>query len=186
MLAIVKPAYSGFRKIQSYLKSFFFESKFHLRNKYKIQLVSMKTLLCLSPRYLLDDRSSWLEGVDPSRRYWIAVNGDKNHIVAIPGPVVSSRSELKQIIFQFRLLQPTEKMTLTRAASACTIHCIRENYYTLEVEDNIAPVLHLFDRETLDALLMTAHPDWRCSPADIDLGRKLLMRSFGEAEPVNR
>ena len=145
----------------------------------------MKTLFCLSPRYLLDDSSSWLEGVDPTRRYWIAVNGDKNQTVAIPGPIVSSRSELKQIIFQFRSLQPTEKMTLTRVASTCTIHCISANCYALEVEDSIAPVWHLFDRETLDGLLMTAHPDWRCSPADIDLGRKLLMRSFGEATAVN-
>lgn len=146
----------------------------------------METLFCLSPRYLLDDRSVWLEGVDPSRRYWIAVNGDKNQTVAIPGPTVSSRSELKQIIFQFRSLQPTDKMTLTRTASTCTIHCISSNCYALEVEDNFAPVWHLFDRETLDALLMTAHPDWRCSPADIDLGRRLLMRSFREATPVGQ
>lgn len=146
----------------------------------------METLFCLSPRYLLDDRSSWLEGVDPSRRYWIAANGDKSQTVAIPGPTVSSRSELKQIIFQFRSLQPTDKMTLTRVAGTCTIHCISANCYALEVEDNFAPVWHLFDKETLDALLMTAHPDWRCSPADIDLGRKLLMRSFGGATAVNR
>lgn len=146
----------------------------------------MKTLFCLSPRYLLDDRSSWLEGVDPSRRYWIAVNGDKNQTVAIPGPIVSSRSELKQIIFQFRSLQPTDKMTLTRVANTCTIHCISTDCYALEVEDHFAPAWHLFDKETLDALLMTAHPDWRCSPADIDLGRRLLMRSFGGATTVNK
>ena len=146
----------------------------------------METLFFLSPRYRLDDRSSWLEGVDPSRRYWIAVNGDRNQAVAIPGPIVSSRSELQQIIFKFRSLRPTEKMTLTRVASTCTIHCIADNCYALEVEDEFAPISHLFDRETLDALLMTAHPDWRCSPADIDLGRKLLMRSLGGAAAVNK
>lgn len=142
---------------------------------------SIKALFCLSPRYRLDDESLWLEGIDPSRHYWIAVNGDKNLVVAIPGLTVSSKSELKQIMYKFRSLQTGEQMTLVKIASACTISCVSLNCYALETEVNGALVWHLFDRETLDSLLMTAHPDWQCAPSDIDLGRKILMRSFQQA-----
>ncbi|MCX7596090.1 MAG: hypothetical protein N2235_20505 [Fischerella sp.] len=138
----------------------------------------MVASFCLSPRYRLDDELPWLEGIDPSRNYWIMVNGDKNLTVALPGLVVSSKSELKQAIQQFRSLQPGEQMTLTRIASNFTIHCIGSNCYAVEAEINNALVWHLFDRETLDSLLMTAHPDWQCAPKDIELGRKLLLRSF--------
>ncbi|MDB9402437.1 hypothetical protein PN459_21020 [Microcystis aeruginosa CS-567/02-A1] len=139
---------------------------------------SMEALFCLSPRYRLDDESPWLQGIDPSRHYWIAVNGDSNVIIAIPGLVVSSMSELKQAIRQFRSLQPGEQMTVNRIASDCTIHCVSPNCYAVEAEINHAPIWHLFDQETLDSLLMTAHPEWQCAPSDIDLGRKLLMRSL--------
>ncbi|KZL50877.1 hypothetical protein [Nodularia spumigena] len=138
----------------------------------------MEALFCLSPRYRLDDESPWLQGIDPSRHYWIAVNGDSNVIIAIPGLVVSSMSELKQAIRQFRSLQPGEQMTVNRIASDCTIHCVSPNCYAVEAEINHAPIWHLFDQETLDSLLMTAHPEWQCAPSDIDLGRKLLMRSL--------
>ena len=138
----------------------------------------MEALFCLSPRYRLDDESPWLQGIDPSRHYWIAVNGDSNVIIAIPGLVVSSMSELKQAIRQFRSLQPGEQMTVNRIASDCTIHCISPNCYAVEAEINYAPIWHLFDQETFDSLLMTAHPEWQCAPSDIDLGRKLLMRSL--------
>jgi hypothetical protein len=67
---------------------------------------------------------------------------------------------------------------LARAASSCTIHCVSLNCYGVEAEINNAPVWHLFDQETLDSLLMTAHPDWQCAPKDIELGRKLLLRSL--------
>ncbi len=138
----------------------------------------MEALFCLSPRYRLDDESPWLKGIDPSRHYWITVNGDNNFTIAIPGLVVSSMSELKEAICQFRSLQPGEKMTVNRIASDCTIHCVSPNCYAVEEEINDALVWHLFDQETLDSLLMTAHPDWQCAPSDIDLGRKLLMRSL--------
>ncbi|MCG6138159.1 MAG: hypothetical protein MET45_26610 [Nostoc sp. LLA-1] len=147
---------------------------------------SRETLFCLSPRYRLDDESPWLEGIDPSRHYWVAVNGDKNLTVAIPGLVVSSMSELKQNIRQFRALQPEEKMTVARIASACTIHCISSNCYAVEDQINDAQVWHLFDQETLDSLLMTAHPDWQCAPSDIELGRKLLLRSLQEATATKK
>jgi hypothetical protein len=144
----------------------------------------MEAPFCLSPRYRLDDELPWLEGIDPSRHYWIAVNGDKNLTIAIPGLTVSSLSELKQTLREFRSLQPGEQMTLARVASACTIHCVSLNCYAIETQINNAPIWHLFDQETLESLLRTAHPDWQCATKDIELGRKLLMRSFQQAAVV--
>lgn len=136
---------------------------------------------CLSPRYRLDDESPWLEGIDPSRHYWIKVNGESSHTVAIPGLLVSSIDEIKQVMKQFRSLQPGEQMTLERVASSCKIHCISNNCYAVEIEAMGALVWHLFDQETLDSLLITAHPDWQCAPSGIELGRRLLVRSLQQA-----
>ncbi|MEJ1933176.1 hypothetical protein WDZ92_23500 [Nostoc sp. NIES-2111] len=141
----------------------------------------MEAFFCLSPRYRLDDESPWLEGIDPSRHYWIKVNGDPNLTLALPGLMVSSMSELKQAIRLFRLLQPGQKMTLERIASSCTLHCVGINCYAIEGTINNAPVWHLFDQESLDSLLMTAHPDWQCAPSDIELGRRMLLRSLQTA-----
>jgi len=141
----------------------------------------MESLLCLSPRYRLDDESPWLEGIDPSRHYWIAVNGEQNLTLALPGCLESSLDEFKQIMRQFRSLQPGEVMDLTRIASSCTIHCISSNCYAMEGMINDAPVWHLFDQETLDSLLMTAHPDWQCTLSDVQLGRRLLSGSLGQS-----
>ncbi|HEY9653372.1 MAG TPA: hypothetical protein V6C95_22115 [Coleofasciculaceae cyanobacterium] len=132
----------------------------------------------LSPRYRLDDESAWLVGIDPARYYWIAVNGDAMMRVAIPGLTVSSLGEWKQTIKQVRSLHAGESMKLVRIASHCTIHCISSNCYAIEAEIAGAAVWHLFDQETLDSLLMTSHPDWQCSPKDVDLGRQMLARSF--------
>ncbi len=140
----------------------------------------MKPLFCLSPRYRLDDESRWLEGIDPSRHYWIAVNGEKKVTLALPGLIVSSMEEFKQVIRKFRSLQPGEILNLARISSRCLIRCISNNCYAIEAEVNHAPVCHLFDQETLESLLMTAHPDWQCAPSDIDLGRKLLLRSLAQ------
>jgi len=140
--------------------------------------MSMTQLFTLSPRYRLDDELPWLEGIDPSRHYWINVNGDSAVTVAIPGLTVASLSEFKQAVRQMRSLQPGEQMTLVRAANICKIHCISSNCYAIAAEINQAPVWHLFDQETLESLLRTAHPDWQCASRDIDLGRKLLARSF--------
>ena len=136
---------------------------------------------CLSPRYRLDDELPWLEGIDPGRHYWIKVNGESSLTVAIPGLLVSSIDEIKQAMKQFRSLQPGEQMTLERVASTCLIHCISSNCYAVEIETHSAPVWHLFDRETLDSLLITAHPDWQCAPSGIELGRRLLVRSLQQA-----
>ena len=136
----------------------------------------------LSPRYRLDDESPWLEGIDPSRHYWISVNSDAGFEVAIPGLCVSSRQEWKQSIRQFRSLQPGEQMDLVRIANRCTIHCISDNCYAIAADVAGAPVWHLFDKETLDSLLMTSHPDWQCAPKDMDLGRQLLARSLQQVK----
>lgn len=141
----------------------------------------MAALFCLSPRYRLDDESPWLEAIDPSRHYWIAVNGDQNFTIAIPGLVVSSMSELQQAIRQFRSLQPGEQMTVNRIASDCTIHCVSPNCYAVEQEINHALIWHLFDQETLDSLLMTAHPEWQCASSGIEFGQRLLLRSLQQA-----
>jgi len=31
---------------------------------------------------------------------------------------------------------------------------------------------------------MTAHPDWQCAPKDIELGRRLLLRSFEQMAAI--
>ncbi|BAY85190.1 hypothetical protein NIES267_46890 [Calothrix parasitica NIES-267] len=144
----------------------------------------MKASFCLSPRYRLDDESPWLEGIDPSRHYWIKVNGDNNLTITIPGLLVASMDEMKQAMKEFRLLEPGEQMTLERVASTCQIHCISSNCYAIEAEIDNAPVWHLFDQETLDSLLMSAHPDWQCAPSGIELGRKLLLRSLEQATAI--
>lgn len=138
----------------------------------------MTQLFTLSPRYRLDDESPWLEGIDPSRHYWIRVNGERKITVAIPGLTVSSLSKLKQVIGEFRSLQPKEQMSLARIANNGTIYCVSPNCYAVETEVDRAIVWHLFDRETLESLLMTAHPDWQCAERDIELGRRLLASSF--------
>lgn len=134
--------------------------------------------LALSPRYRLDDDQVWLEGIDPSRHYWIQVNSDSDCLTAIPGLCVDSIEEFKSTIRQFRALQCGDRMTLIRSAEIVEIHCISENCFAIEGAVAGALVWHLFDRETLESLLMTAHPDWQCSPKDLDLGRRMLMRCW--------
>ncbi len=138
----------------------------------------MNPLFPLTPRYRLDDDLPWLKGIDPSRHYWIHVNGDQNLTAIIPGLIVTSASEFKQTLLKWRGLQPGEQMKIERAAGGCIIHCISQNCYAIADELEGAPVWHLFDRETVESLLMTSHPDWKCSPKDVALGREMLARSF--------
>lgn len=142
----------------------------------------MAPSLSLSPRYRLDDESMWLQGIDPARNYWLTVNGDlsKENRVAIPGLRVTSGSEFKQFIRKLRALEPGERMQLVRADRSAIIYCVSANCYAIEIANTSAPVWHLFDQETLESLLMTAHPDWQCDPKHIDLGRQMLMRSLSQ------
>ncbi len=146
----------------------------------------MTQLFIWSPCYRLDDESPWLEGIDPARHYWIAVNGDAGVKVAIPGLVVSSLDEWKQTVQQFRSLQAGDRMDLVRIASSCTIHCISSNCYAIEADVAGATVWHLFDRQRLESLLRPSHPDWQCTPKDIDLGRQILVRSWQTAAVVKK
>lgn len=136
------------------------------------------TSLTLAPRYRLDDELPWLEGIDPARHYWIAVNGDGAAVAPVPGLVVSSVEQLRVKILEFRNLQRGESMAVERIAGGITIHCITRNCYAIATTYQQAPVWHLFDRETLESLLMTAHPDWTCSEKDLELGRRLLAASL--------
>ncbi len=136
------------------------------------------SLFPLAPRYRLDDELLWLEGVDPSRHYWLRVNGEMAMTVVIPGLAVASAAEFKAEVLRFRALQPGEEMAIHRAASHCTIVCISQNCYAIATEIAGAPVWHLFDQESLESLLRTSHPDWQCAPQDMELGRRLLMRSW--------
>lgn len=134
--------------------------------------------LILSPRYRLDDDINWLEGIDPSRRYWLAVNGDHQSVVVIPGLCVSCSEELKSAILKFRALQTQDKMVIKRPFGQLIIHCVSVNCYAIEGRVEGALTWHLFDKETLESLLLTSHPDWVPSQRDIELGRKLLEMAF--------
>ncbi len=138
----------------------------------------MNQLFPLAPRYRLDDESVWLKGIDPSRHYWIEINGDQQLTTVLPGLMVSSASEFKQMILRWRSLQPGEQMKIERAAESSMIYCISENCYAIEDQNAPIPVWHLFDQETVESLLMTSHPDWKCSAKDLELGRELLARSL--------
>lgn len=142
----------------------------------------------LAPRYRLDDDSVWLIGIDPLRRYWIAVNGDTQTQITLQGLSVSCFEEFQEAIWAFRSLGPGEVLEIPGPTGALMIQCVNEN--CLAVHDHLegAEVWHLFDQETLESLLMTAHPDWRCAPRDLELGRQLiggLWPEVAETSPVN-
>lgn len=134
----------------------------------------------LAPRYRLDDESIWLVGIDPSRHYWLNLNGDPQTQVVLPGFIATSAMLWKQVFKQFRSLQPGEKMTIARTAGVLMIHCVSSNCYAIASEINNAPVWHLFDCESLESLFMSAHPDWICAPTDVDLGRQMIERAFAQ------
>jgi hypothetical protein len=140
----------------------------------------MSSLFPLAPRYRLDDEMPWLEGIDPTRHYWLWINGDQSLTTLIPGLSTPKFEDFKTTVKQFRALQPGERMALGDAVPACQIVCISPNCYAIEMELNGAMVWHLFDQETLDSLLMTGHPDWQCSERDLMLGRRLLARSWAQ------
>ncbi|MDR7898776.1 hypothetical protein RHJ63_10695 [Thermosynechococcus sp. JY1334] len=134
--------------------------------------------LSLAPRYRLDDVDPWLLGIDPSRHYWLQVNGDPQQRVAIPGVCVQSISELREIMDAVRSLLPGQQLQIQRAATCLEIHCVAENLLAIAHHVDGAPVWHLFDRETLESLVISAHPHWQCRPEDVELGRQQLWQSF--------
>jgi hypothetical protein len=129
----------------------------------------------LAPRYRLDDEQYWLVGIDPMRRYWLLVNSEAALTVTIPGLSVEAFSEFRDAILAFRNLNIGESITLpTAIACKLVITCVSKNCYAIASDVNGYPVSHLFDHESLESLLMTAHPDWKCAPHHKELGRQLL------------
>jgi hypothetical protein len=141
----------------------------------------MASLFPLAPRYRLNDESPWLEGIDPLRHYWIRVNGEASLTVVLSGLSVSSLEEFKVTLSKFRSLQSGDSMPLVNMAGHSSVYCVSSNCYAIEADVQGALVWHLFDHETLDSLLMTAHPDWHCAPQDLELGRKLLARAWEQS-----
>lgn len=145
----------------------------------------MSSELPLAPRYTLDDESPWLVGIDPVRRYWIRANGAEDMRIAIPGLSTVSFETLKEAMKSFRTLPVGATLTLpTFTTELLTIHCLANNLYAVPYPINNALVWHLFDRETIEAFLLTAHPDWQCAPQDIALGRDTIFQSWGQPSAV--
>ena len=139
----------------------------------------MQSSLPLAPRYTLDDELPWLLGIDPVRRYWIKVNGEGRCAIAIPGLSTVSFEVLKEAVQSFRTLPVGATLTLpTFTTERLTIHCLAANLYAIPGMVSGAPTWHLFDRETVESFLRTAHPDWQCAPQDIALGRSTIMQAW--------
>lgn len=134
--------------------------------------------LSLAPRYRLDDDSSWLLAIDPVRRYWIAINGDENLSKDIAGLLTSDKQKFREVILQFRALTQGETLDFPNYREETQIYCVATNCYAIVDEVSGAEVWHLFDRETLESLLMSAHADWVPNPKDIERSRKLLSMSW--------
>ena len=137
--------------------------------------------LSLIPRYRLDDDYSWLLAVDPLRRYWVAVNGDHCLSTEIAGLLTSDLQEFREIILQFRALDPGETLKLPTYREETQIYCVAANCYAVASEVAQAEVWHIFDRETLESLLMTAHSDWIPNPKDVERSRQFLSQSWNKS-----
>jgi hypothetical protein len=137
--------------------------------------------LSLAPRYRLDDESPWLKGIDPLRRYWLYVNGDQRTMRVLPGLSTQSPEAFKQAILGFRNLAVGEELTLPAGmGDRIVLHCVAQNCYAIADNSAGAEVWHLFDAESLESLLLTAHPDWQCAPEHLNLGRSLLTAAWGQ------
>jgi hypothetical protein len=146
----------------------------------------MFSQLSLAPRYRLDDESPWLQGIDPLRRYWLVVNGDEATVRLIPGLSSDDFDAFKRAIRSFRSLDVGQELSLpAELGEQITIVCVAENCYAVVDPDPTAPVWHLFDREALESLLMTAHPDWYCAPQHLILSQSLLTAAWGQPVAVN-
>lgn len=133
----------------------------------------------LAPRYRLDDEDSWLIGIDPIRRYWLAVNGDEAIRAIIPGLSVSDFEAFRDLVRSFRSMRPSDSLQLpTAVGMPLMVKCVSKNCFLVEGEIDGAPASHMFDQESLESLLMTAHPDWVCAPQHQALGSKLLSLSW--------
>lgn len=133
-----------------------------------------------TPRYCLIDAEPWLVGIDPLRRYWLKVNGLDSLKVNVPGLQCDDIEILRDIFQAFRSLAPGRSIELPTAlpSEKLTIHCVSTNLYAIPGEVKGAEIWHLFDEESIEAFLRTAHPDWKCAPQDLALGQALLAMSW--------
>lgn len=142
-------------------------------------VMPMSLALSLAPRYRLDDSQPWLIGIDPIHRYWIQVNGVKDLQTVISGLSIDDKAAFTDTILRFRRMKDGEIIALPTATSeALVIRRIGPNLFAVGTAIEGAAVEHLFDREALESLLMTAHPDWRCAPEHVQLAKKLLTGSW--------
>jgi hypothetical protein len=133
----------------------------------------------LVPRYRLDDEQAWLIGIDPLRRYWLLVNGAEQMPIIVPGLNTEDFEQFREAILAFRGMDAGMCLELsTTSGMPLVVTCISKNCYSFESEVDGYPATHLFDQESLESLLMTAHPDWRCAPHHEELGRQLLSLSW--------
>jgi hypothetical protein len=133
----------------------------------------------LVPRYRLDDEQTWLVGIDPLRRYWLLVNGDEAKPIILPGLSINDFDQFRQAILAFRGLVAGDTLDLpTATGDVLTIRCASKNCFAIDFDVDGYLATHLFDQESLESLLMTAHPDWRCAPHHRDLGREMLSLSW--------
>jgi hypothetical protein len=127
----------------------------------------------LTPRYRLED-SDWLQGIDPVKHYWIAINGDSNYTAAIAGLEITSSEGLRQLLWQLRRMRSGEQIQVNYRLRSLSVYCVNPTCFALQASFRGAPVWHLFDPATLENLLKTSHPEWQCTQSDIELGRNLL------------
>jgi hypothetical protein len=129
----------------------------------------------LVPRYRLDDEQVWLVGIDPLRRYWLLVNGDEATPVIMPGFSTDNFDGFREAILTFHRMAAGETLTLpTAIGTDLTVSCVSKNCFVIDADVNGHAATHLFDQESLESLLMTAHPDWQCAPHHKELGGQLL------------
>ena len=135
----------------------------------------------LVPRYRLDDEQVWLVGIDPLRRYWLLVNGDEAKPIILPGLSTSDFDQFRKAILSFRDMAAGDALAMpTSTGTTLTVRCASKNCFAIDCDVDGYPATHLFDQESLESLLMTAHPDWQCAPHHRELGRKTLSLSWNQ------
>jgi len=139
----------------------------------------------LVPRYRLDDEQNWLIGIDPLRRYWLLVNGDEAKPIILPGLSTDDFDQFRQAILTFRGMAAGDSLDVPTAMGApLTIQCVSKNSFVIDFEVDGHAATHLFDQESLESLMMSAHPDWQCAPHHRDLGRQTLPLSWNQTAAI--
>jgi hypothetical protein len=125
------------------------------------------------PRYCLKD-AQWLLGTDPLRRYWLCANEDPTQVAVIQGPAFEYFIHFRQMLVRLRGLVAGDFLELQTAGHPLQIDCLAPDCYAVSGTVRGAAATHLFDRKSLESLLLSAHPAWEGSPRDLLLGQTLL------------